>query len=499
MPPPRDSSENAANFPSASHAGRTLPPASSGHAPQQFTELDLKTEKVLLGTLIRGGGENIADVLEVGLRPEDFYRDAHKEIFTAIAELYNRDDSIDSLTLSDRLRKRNTYESVGGEAYLAELEDHAIGYYQASRYAKIVVDRAALRSLGVAAMEIAEKCSEGPESVDSLLNDVEEEIFGIRDRRFKGSIIYLPDKLMAIQERIMELAALEGRLSGVPTGFKYLDRLTGGFQKSDLIVLGGRPGMGKTAITLNLAMNAALPWRREAFREMPAYSVMFFSMEMSLEQIMMRILCQMSELDLLKMRSGALKSEELTHLTSAMQQLQQAPVYIDDTSGKKMNPMELRAKAKRLQRNLERHRLPPLGLIVVDYLQLLNPDPTENRNRNREREVAEMSGALKSLAKELDIAVLCCSQLKRSDEGAPEMSDLRDSGAIEQDADLVAFILRKEVLHPDKPEYQGLGELQLKKHRNGPTGVVHLHFAKECCCFKPAAYESVEDAEGGAY
>jgi replicative DNA helicase len=461
--------------------------------PHEFSAQDLMTEMVLLGTLIRGGGQNLPDALETGLLPEDFFRPAHAEIYSAIADLYNRDEPIDSVTLSDRLRSRGTYESVGTEAYLSDLEDKAVGFHSCAQYAKIVVDRAALRTLRTVGNEIAEKCSSGPESVDDLLTDVEEAIFAIRNRRFTGSLVYLPDTLADVQARIHELSQLNGNLSGIPTGFGQLDALTGGFQKSDMIILGGRPGMGKTAVTLNLALNVAIPWRRERFKEMPPYSVMIFSMEMSREQIVMRILCQLSRLDLLKMRSGTLTADELPVLSTVMDEISNAPVYIDDTSGKKLSPLDLRAKARRLQRNLTRYKLPPLRLIVVDYLQLMTPDSQHN---NREREVAEISASLKGLAKEMNLTVLCCSQLKRSDDGAPELSDLRDSGAIEQDADIVAFILRKEVLHPDKPELEGKAELQIKKHRNGPTGVVHMRFIKQSSCFVPASYESF-DGDGG--
>jgi replicative DNA helicase len=461
----------------------------------EFSELDLMNEKVLLGTLITMGAENLPEALDVGLVPEDFYREAHQEIYSAIADLYNRNEMVDSLTLSNRLKSRGSYEKVGTEVYLSDLEASAVVFRATKEYAKYVVDRAAVRRLKAVGLEIAEKCASVPGSVDELLNDVEAAVCGIRDRRCESNLFFLPETLSDVYQRIAEVASLQGRLSGVPTGYAYLDRLTGGFQKSDMIVLGGRPGMGKTAITLNLALNAAMPWRREAYQDMGAFSVMFFSMEMSREQIVMRILCQLSRIDLLKMRSYGLSPQEMDLLTQTINELHEAPIYIDDTSGKKTTPLELRAKARRLMRLLDRGKLPPLGLIIVDYLQLMTPD---EKHSNREREVAEISASLKSLAKELNIAVLCCSQLKRSDDGAPELSDLRDSGAIEQDADIVAFILRKEVLHPDKPEYEGKAELQIKKHRNGPTGVLHLNFLKHCSCFLPSTFQDFDDQGGGA-
>jgi replicative DNA helicase len=425
--------------------------------------------------------------------PEDFYREAHREIFAAITDLYNRDQPVDSLTLSDRLKKRQTYDHVGGLSYVAEIEDRAVRFNSTREYAKIVVDRSAVRRLRAAAIEIQERCRETPDSVDELLSDAEASVFDIRDNRLKESLVYLPDSLYGINERINEIAALEGRLSGIPTGFEYLDRLTGGFQKTDLIILGGRPGMGKTAITLNLALNAALPHRRQAHRDMPAVSVLIFSLEMGREQIIMRILCQLGGFNLLKMRSGGLTPAELSGLTEVMSELSGAPIYIDDSSGQKLRPIDLRAKARRLQRNISRLGLPPLGMVVVDYLQLMTPN---EQYANREREVAEISASLKSLAKEMNVAVLCCSQLKRADVAKPELSDLRDSGAIEQDADMVAFILRKEVLHPEKPEHENKGELQIKKHRNGPTGVVFLHYLKHCTSFVPPAYQDLTEEPG---
>jgi replicative DNA helicase len=463
---------------------------------QDFSELDLRIEQALLGTLVRGRGENFPDALGQGLGPEDFFRDGHAEIYSAIADLYNRDIPVDTLTLSDKLRARGTYEAVGGEIYLAELEDLAVSFNSTAEYAKIIVDRAALRRLRLTAADIQHKCQDNPSSVDDLLSDAEAAVFDIRDRRLSGTLVFLPDCLMGIQERVAEIMSLEGRLSGIPTGYKSLDLLTGGFQKTDFIVLGGRPGMGKTAITLNLALNAALPGRREAYKDMPPSSVLIFSLEMGREQIIMRILSQLGRLSLHRMRTGGLSPGDLVRLTEVMNELSAAPIYIDDVSGQRLRPIDLRAKARRLHRNITRLGLPPLGLIVVDYLQLMNPN---EQHANREREVAEISNSLKGIAKELGVTVLCCSQLKRADVEKPELSDLRDSGAIEQDADIVAFILRKELLYPDKPEHANKGELQIKKHRNGPTGVVYLHYIKECTSFAPLAYESFEPPPGGGF
>jgi replicative DNA helicase len=453
-------------------------------------------ERILLGTLLHYSGENFPEVLDVGLRPEDFYRDIHGEIFAAMGELYNANEPIDVTILKEKLLQRKSLNKVGGEAYLEDLFLVAATHFHTKNYAKIVSDRSVVRRLLKASAETIRTCEETPSSADEVLDRAEASIFGIRDGRLNTSLIQLGETMIPIYDRIMELKDLKGRLSGIPTGFNHLDYLTGGFQRTDLIILGGRPGMGKTAITLNLALNAAIPEIRQGFRSMPPFTILFFSLEMGREQIVMRILCQLGRFDLLKMRTGRLSEEEYRRVLEVMAKLKDAPIHIDDTSGQKLRPMDLRAKARRLQRKLQAMGKPPLGLIVVDYLQLLSPN--NEQHNNREREVAEISAGLKSLAKEMDVAVLCCSQLKRSDAGKPDLSDLRDSGAIEQDADMVCFILRKELIHPDKPEYKGKGELQIKKHRNGPTDNIDLLFLKEFSCFIPAPYERIMDSRAHA-
>ncbi|MDR2460998.1 MAG: replicative DNA helicase [Deltaproteobacteria bacterium] len=451
-------------------------------------EPDLQAERILLGTILRYGGENFPDVLDTGIRPDDFYREAHDEIFRALAEIYNNNQPIDTLTLKEKLLHRKTLDKVGGYGYLLDLEDESMSMFHAKSYAKIVVDRSTVRQLLIASSNITEACQNNSPAEDAL-DSAEASIFAIRDRRFVSSMVKISDILEETYNRIVQLKHLKDGLSGVPTGLKELDWLTGGLQKTDLIILGGRPGMGKTAITLRIALNVAIPFQRQAHRDAAAYSVLFFSLEMGKEQIMMRMLCQLGGYNLLSMRAGRLGEGETADLTKVLSSLQDAPIYIDDSSGQKLRPLDLRAKARRLQRRLKAEGRPPLGLIVVDYLQLLTPN---EEHHNREREVAEISAGLKSLAKELDVPVLCCSQLKRSDVSKPDLADLRDSGAIEQDADIVAFILRYDRLYPEKPEFEGLAELQIKKQRNGPTGKVSLRFIKESSNFVPASYEDVE-------
>jgi replicative DNA helicase len=446
---------------------------------------DLEVEKGLLGSLLLYNADSLPDALDVGLTPSDFFRDSHAEIYSAIAELYNSNEPIDLNLTAERLRGRKTLASVGGLAYLSDLEASACARMMAKSYAKIIVDRSTLRNLMRISADATELCRSVPNSVDGLLDETEAKIFALRDNRVSGNMFSLNDALSPVYEKIMRLSDLNGALSGIPTGYRYFDQMTGGFQKSDMIILGGRPGMGKTALALNLALNVALPSRRQGFRDMPAHSVLIFSLEMSTDQIIQRLLCQVGEYDLLKMRTGRLLQSEYARLTETISIMKHVPIYIDDSSSQRLRPLDIRAKARRLKRKLASAGQ-DLGLVVVDYLQLISPN---ERHNNREQDVAEVSSSLKSLAKELDVTVLCCSQLKRSDVGNPDLSDLRDSGAIEQDADMVAFILRPEVMYPDKPELEGLGQLIVKKHRNGPTGTVYLQFLKPCSSFVPGAFE----------
>jgi replicative DNA helicase len=446
---------------------------------------DMEIEKALLGSLMLYNADSLPDVLDTGLTPDDFFKDSHAEIYSAIADLYNSNEPIDLNLTIEKLRGRKTLASVGGVAYLTELEEKACVRMMAKSYSQVIVDRSTMRNLIRIASDTTEKCRSAPASVDEVLDETEAKIFGLRDNRSTGNMVYLADALSPVYDKIISLSDLKGALSGTPTGFSYLDQLTGGFQRSDMIILGGRPSMGKTAMALNFALNAALPSMRQSFRNMPPQAVLIFSLEMSIEQILQRLLCQVGRYDLLKMRTGRLLDSEYARLTETLSVIKHAPIFIDDSSSSKLRPLDIRAKARRLKRKLRSQGL-ELGLIVVDYLQLISPN---ERHNNREQDVSEVSSSLKSLAKELDVTVICCSQLKRSDVANPDLSDLRDSGAIEQDADMVAFVLRPEVLYPNKPELAGLGELIIKKHRNGPIGTVYMEFHKYCSSFVPGAFE----------
>jgi replicative DNA helicase len=457
--------------------------------PNQYTEQDQKTEKVLLGTLMRGGTDSMGDVLEAGLRPEDFYRDSHQLIYTALAYLYQNDFKIDILTMAGYLRSKGCYEKVGGEAYLCTLEDNAIGYPHAANYARIIIDRAVMRNLTKLGAVITEECSDGKGDVRVALSKIELETDRLRTRATPEAPLLAHDAGAEMRDRRDARMAQESPISGVPTGYRTLDWLTGGFQKTDLIVLGGRPGMGKTAFAINLLINASMPERRETYKELPPQTVLFFSLEMGMCQVQDRIVCQLSGINLLDYRSGKLDETWLAMSEAAIARYESAPFYIDDSGADKgITPLSIKAKVKRVQRDCVRRGLPPLGLVAIDYLQLISPD---GEHHNRERAVAEISTSMKRMAKELDLPVLCLSQLNRSGEGAPELSALRDSGVIEQDADLVAFVLRQKLLNPKNPDVGNQASLELKKQRNGPTGVQHLDFIEHCSSFVPATYEEV--------
>jgi replicative DNA helicase len=447
---------------------------------QQLSQADLEVERVLLGAVLANAEEAMPLCQEAKLGPADFFRGAHGEIYGVMVQLYDKGSAVDQLTVFNALDARGTLASAGGAGYLSELSDLYGIPNNVTHYAKLIIDRAVLRRLQAVSVEIGERCRSNPQSVPDVLDEAEAAIYKIRDDRSSGRLASAADHLDGVFERIANRMSLGGGLSGVPTGFKYLDDKTGGFQKSDLIVLGGRPGMGKTSLALNFAVQVAIPFKREDKRDLPAAPVAVFSMEMGTEQVLQRLLCQIGHHDLLALRQGRVTDQELQRLTNSCTTLRLAEIYIDDTAA--IRPVELRAKARRLQNRL-RARGQGLGLIVVDYLQLMRPN---GRHNNREQEISEISGALKSLAKELDVPVLTLSQLKRSDELEPSLSDLRESGAIEQDADIVLFVLRKELIKPDDETLRGKAELRIKKHRNGPTGNMNMYFKKECSTFLPA-------------
>lgn len=451
--------------------------------PSALAKADIEVERVLLGAILVNSEMAMPQAVETRLSHEDFVRPGHREIFSAMSTLYDNGQPVDQMTVLNALSVRGSLASAGGATYLSELFDLYGIPQNVSHYSKIIIDRAILRRLSVVAQDITELCRSNPPSVSDVLDEAEATIYKVRDERVTNRLAPARDHIDFVFDRIAaRIGQDENGISGVPTGFSYLDEKTGGFQRSDLIVLGGRPGMGKTALGLNFAISVAIPAKREDKRDLPAAPVAIFSMEMGVEQILQRLLCQIGHHDLLGLRQGRLSDEELEKLAHSASVLREAEIYIDDTAA--LRPVELRAKARRLQSRL-RSQGKSLGLIVVDYLQLMRAN--DRRNLNREQEISEISGSLKALAKELDVPVLTLSQLKRSDELEPSLSDLRESGSIEQDADIVFFVLRKEVIKTDDETLRGQAELRIKKHRNGPTGTMKMRFLKECSTFAPGS------------
>jgi replicative DNA helicase len=426
----------------------------------------LEAEQSVLGGILL---ENTALDRVVGLLgPEDFYREAHRRIFRAMLELAERNEPVDLVTLAEALRVRGELAEVGGGAYLAELAERVPTAANVVTYARIVRDRSILRGLIAAATDIATRGYDAPADVGALLDDAERRIFAIADREVRPAFVRIENVLTDTIKLIERLYEQKQAVTGVPTGFTDLDRLTAGLQPSDLIIIAGRPSMGKTAFALNIAAHAAMH---------AGCGVAIFSLEMSKEQLAMRLLCAEAQVDLARVRTGHLTDREFPRLAMAAGRLAEAPIYIDDTPA--LSVLELRAKARRLKRE-PRARL---GLIVVDYLQLMRS--AEGKD-SREQEISEISRSLKALAKELDVPVIALSQLNRQVENRnppkPRLADLRESGAIEQDADVIAFIYRDEVYNEDSDK-KNIAEIIVAKQRNGPTDSVELTFRREFTAF----------------
>lgn len=415
-------------------------------------------ESILSAVLI--DNDTLLEVLDV-LAPEDFYKSAHQKIFAAVAELFNRNEPADLVTLSNILRAQNRLEEIGGATYLARLVDTVPLAVNAQHYAKIVHDKACLRRLIEKSNAIARRCFEDSDDVDNVIDFAESSIFEISENKIKPSFYHIgkiiEDNIDALEER----QGSKALVTGVATGFTKIDELTAGFQKSDLIILAGRPGMGKTALALNIAKHAAVD------SNIP---VALFSLEMSKEQLSMRMLSSEAQIDSSKMRRGFISQNDWMKITDAAGVLSEAPIFIDDSPD--ITALEIRTKSRRLKMDQN------IGLIIVDYIQLMRGPASAER---RDLEISEISRSLKALAKELALPVVALSQLnreleKRSDK-RPQLSDLRESGALEQDADVVAFIYRDEMYNKDENNpKKGTAEIIIAKQRNGPTGFAPLKF-----------------------
>ena len=414
----------------------------------------------------------VADIL----LPEDFYDRKHELIFEAMLELYEDRSSIDALTVSNKLEEKKLLQKAGGLSYLTSIVNSTPSAAHVAHYAKIVQRKGTLRKLINASTEITASAYNETEDVDVLMDTAEQKLFGVSQKYLKQNFIPITDVLHETFDRIDELHKESGKLRGVPTGFTDLDRLLGGLQKSDLVILAARPSMGKTSLALDIMRHVGVN------EKIP---VGIFSLEMSKDQLVDRLLASEANVDLWKMRTGRLSDEgpdnDFERIGHAMGRLSDAPIFIDDSASS--NIMELRTKARRLQAEHD------LGLVVVDYLQLMEGRSTENRVQ----EVSEISRALKSLARELNVPVLALSQLSRAVESRtppiPQLSDLRESGSIEQDADVVMFIYREDQYKGKDAKRPHITDIYIKKHRNGPTGQIELFFDQTKTSFRNLAKE----------
>ena len=438
----------------------------SRRLPPQNIEAE---ESVLGGVLLENGALDRA--LEL-VEPEDFYREAHRKIMRAMLSLHERNEPVDLVTLSDELRRRGDLQDVGGSPYLVELAEKVPTAANVAHYARIVRERAILRGLITTSTEIATQAYEARKDVDSFLDEAEHRIFALSERKVRRSFYRLKDLVFESFHTIERMYDQRELVTGVPTGFHDLDAMTSGLQRGDLVIVAGRPSMGKTAFALNVGQHAALQAN---------IGVAVFSLEMSKEQLALRLLCSEARVNMNKLRQGFTGDRDLQALAKAAGRLNDAPVYIDDTPA--LSLLEMRAKARRLKRDPDAR----LGLILIDYLQLMRGSAGAD---SREQEIAGISRGLKALAKELDLPVVALSQLnrqveQRSGEKKPQMADLRESGAIEQDADVILFLFRPWVY--DKAAEERAAEVIVGKQRNGPIGTVEVTFMSEFTRFEDRA------------
>lgn len=428
--------------------------------PPQNTDAEIS----LLGSILIDH-EVLIDVADK-ISSKDFYEDRHGIIYSTMLKLYEQHKPIDLLTLSNSLNDSGQLDQVGGSSYLTELTNAVPTAAHAIHYADIVSEKALRRRLIRASEEITNlSFDENEGSVQEILEQAEQRLFKVSQKALKQDLVSIEQILTESFDRLDDLHKNKGKLRGVRTGWKELDNKTAGLQRSDLIILAARPAMGKTAIALNLTQNVALNEKQ---------AVLFFSLEMSKDQLVDRMLASESGVDAWNIRTGNLSDEDFEKLGSAMGSLSEAPIYIDDTPG--ITVLEMRTKARR---EAQKH---PLGLIVVDYLQLMSGSKGGGGDFNRVQEVSEISRGLKLIARELNVPVIALSQLSRSVESRspqiPQLADLRESGSIEQDADIVAFIYREDYYNPET-DRQHITDLILAKHRNGPTGRIELYFHPE--------------------
>jgi len=435
-----------------------------GRIPPQ----NLEAEASVLGSILIDSSSfiKVADFL----KSSDFYSEKNQLVYSSIERLFERGSPIDLVTVAEELRRMKKFKSVGA-SYLSQLASSVASSAHIEEHAKIVADKAGLRRLISAASEIIEQSFNPEEPADKILDKAESMIFSVNQKYKRSDFISLHDALAETYERLERLHEKKsGGIRGVPTGYSQLDNILSGFQPSDLIILAARPSVGKTSLALNIALNVAVKYN---------LPVAIFSLEMSKDQLIERLLCMDAQIDSWKMRTGRLSDEDFVRLGESMGRLSEAPIFIEDTPNLTLS--EMRAKARRLQAENK------ISFVVVDYLQLMQGENSSYSDANRVQEISEISRGLKGLARELNVPVLALSQLSRAVEQRPrhipQLSDLRESGSLEQDADVVMFIYREDY-YDKESEKKNIAEILIRKHRHGPTGEVELYFVPEQLSFR---------------
>lgn len=439
-------------------------------------------EMAVLGSMLLSP-EAISRAMEIIIDEDNFYSTAHRKIFRAIATLFEKNQPADLVTVADELRRQQNLDDAGGPVYLTRLVDSVATSANVDYYSRIVLEKAVLRRLINSATQIISSCYEASESAEDLLDRSEQLIFSIKEKRLRKHLVPVSAITQSSMEIVERLYREKKHVTGVETGFRDLDDMTSGLQKGDLVVIGARPSVGKTAFALNIAEYAAV------YQQVP---VAVFSLEMSQEQLCLRLFSSMAKVSGHKVRKGYLSNEEYRNMVEAVQRLHEAPLYIDESSSS--SPLEIRAKSRRLKAEVD------LGLIIIDYLQLMRGS---GRVENRQQEISEISRSLKAMAKELNVPVIALSQLSRISEqrgqdSRPILSDLRESGAIEQDADVVLFLHRQKGIYKEKEEWTQAekgdpdsAELIIAKQRNGPIGKFNLTFLREYTRFVDQTRETM--------
>ena len=480
---------NGAGRGSAVRSGEKVVPISPTGSAQDIHRSpphSLEAEQGVLGSMLISPRETISECVEK-INEEYFYVPAHQTIYNLLVDLWNAGQAIDLITFTQVLRDRNLLQSVGGAAFVTSLFTFVPTAANVQYYLDIVRDKYILREIITAATESVRRAYEEQDEVNNLLDEVEQRIFAVGEDRFKGEMLSMKEQVMSTLESIEKLFENKGAITGVSTGFRDLDKLTSGLHSSEMSVIAARPSMGKTALAMNIAEHAAIEVK---------LPVAIFSLEMSAQQLVQRMLCSRARVNLAKTRDGFLAEADFPKLTHAASKLAEAKIFIDDTAG--LTILELRAKARRLKAQHD------VRLIIVDYLQLLR-STSRRAQDNRQLEISEISAGLKGLAKELKIPIIVVAQLNRNPEirtgsgkGVPRLADLRESGSIEQDADLVGLLVREEYYadsDEERTELEGKAELIIAKQRNGPIGQVKLTFLKSFTRFEDRAEDAAEPEE----